>query len=267
RPVVLRLKGIKNVLAHLVSYLIVTLSTVPMLIVMIFAFRNTSGPVFTSGFGLDSFRRVIVEVPQAISNSLIFSITAVIMIIIVGTLLGFVVSRRKNPANNVLDTLLMSPYILPGTVLGIGFITTFNNPPIVLYGTATIIILAYFIRRLPYSVRSAVSILQQIDPALEEAGVSLGAPPARAFRKIALPLMLPGIISGAILSWITAINELSASILLYVGGTITMPIRIYQSVMDGYFGPGSAMASILLVATGLALLALNLFGDSRRNIV
>ncbi|HKK47562.1 MAG TPA: iron ABC transporter permease, partial [Alkalispirochaeta sp.] len=226
RPVVLKLTGIKNALAHLVSYGIVALSTLPMVIVVIFAFRNTSGPVFTDGFGLDSFRRVIVEVPQAIANSLAFSITAVIGIVIVGTLLGFVVSRKRNPANNVLDTLLMSPYILPGTVLGIGFITTFNNPPIVLYGTATIIILAYFIRRLPYSVRSAVSILQQIDPALEEAGVSLGAPPARAFRKIALPLMLPGILSGAILSWITAINELSASILLYVGGTITMPIRI-----------------------------------------
>lgn len=79
--------------------------------------------------------------------------------------------------------------------------------------------------------------------------------------------MLPGIISGAVLSWVTAINELSTSILLYVGGTITMPIRIYLSVMDGYFGPGSAMASILLAATGLALLVLNLLGDSRRTIV
>jgi iron(III) transport system permease protein len=267
RPVVMRLKGIKNLLAHAVSYLIVALSTLPMVVVVVFAFKNTSGPVFAEGFGLDSFRRVIFDVPQAITNSLVYSITAVVLIVLAGTLLGFVLSRRRNAVNSVLDTLLMSPYILPGTVLGIGFITTFNQPPIVLYGTGTIIILVYFIRRLPYSVRSAVSILQQIDPALEEAGVSLGAPPGRAFRKIALPLMLPGIISGAVLSWITAINELSASILLYVGGTITMPIRIYLSVMDGYFGPGSAMATILLAATGLALLVLNLFGDSRRTVV
>jgi iron(III) transport system permease protein len=267
RPVVMRLKGIKNLLAHAVSYLIVALSTLPMVVVVVFAFKNTSGPVFAEGFGLDSFRRVIFDVPQAITNSLFFSLTAVVLIVLAGTLLGFVLSRRRNAVNSVLDTLLMSPYILPGTVLGIGFITTFNQPPIVLYGTGTIIILVYFIRRLPYSVRSAVSILQQIDPALEEAGISLGAPPGRAFRKIALPLMLPGIISGAVLSWITAINELSASILLYVGGTITMPIRIYLSVMDGYFGPGSAMATILLAATGLALLVLNLFGDSKRTVV
>ncbi len=267
RPVVIRLKGMKNVLAHLIPYLIVGLSTLPMVVVVVFAFRNTSGPVFTSGFGLDSFRRVIFDVPQAITNSLVFSVSAVILIVVVGTLLGFVLSRRRSTVNGILDTLLMSPYILPGTVLGIGFITAFNRPPFMLSGTATIIILAYFIRRLPYSVRSAVSILQQIDPALEEAGVSLGAPPARAFRKVALPLMIPGIVSGAVLSWITTINELSTSILLYVGGTITMPIRIYLSVMDGYFGPGSAMATILLAATGLALLILNTFGDSRRTIV
>ncbi len=267
RPVVHRLKGMKNFLAHAVSYLIVALSTLPIVVVVVFAFRNTSGPVFTEGFGLDSFRRVIYDVPQAITNSLIFSISAVFFIIIAGTLLGFVISRKRTTVTGVLDTLLMSPYILPGTVLGIGFITTFNRQPFMLYGTATIMVLAYFIRRLPYSVRSAVSILQQLDPALEEAGISLGAPPARAFRKIALPLMLPGIISGGILSWITSINELSSSILLYVGGTITMPIRIYISVMDGYFGPGSAMATILLAATGLALFVMNLFGDSKRNIV
>jgi iron(III) transport system permease protein len=267
RPVVFTLKGSKNFFAHLVSYLIVALSTIPIIVVVVFAFRNTSGPVFTEGFGLDSFRRVIFDVPQAITNSLIFSITAVILIVIIGTLLGFVISRKRNTVNGILDTLLMSPYILPGTVLGIGFITTFNRQPFMLYGTATIIILAYFIRRLPYSVRSAVSILQQLDPALEEAGISLGAPPARAFRKISLPLMMPGIISGAVLSWITSINELSTSILLYVGGTITMPIRIYLSVMDGYFGPGSAMATILLAATGMALMVLNLLGDSKRNFV
>lgn len=267
RPVAIQLTGTKNAIAHLISYSIVALSTLPLVVIVVFAFRNTSGPVFVDGYGLDSFRRVISGVPQAITNSIVFSVVAVVLIVIIGTLLGFVLSRRRNPANSVLDTLLMTPYILPGTVLGIGFITAFNRAPFFLYGTASIMILSYFIRRLPYSVRSAVSILQQIDPALEEAGVSLGAPPARAFRKISLPLMIPGIISGAVLSWITAINELSTSILLYVGGTITMPIRIYLSVMDGYFGPGSAMATILLVATGLAILAMNTFGSGRRDIV
>jgi len=267
RPLVVRLKGLRNWAAHLISYGIVGLSTLPIVVVVVFAFRATNGPVFAPGFSLDTFRRIIGEVPHAISNSFYFSLTALVFIVIVGTLLGFVLTRRQNAAIKLLDSLLMTPYIIPGTVMGIGFIAAFNQPPIILYGTSAIIILAYFIRRLPYSVRSAVSIVQQIDPALEEAGVSLGAPPARSFRKIALPLMLPGIISGAVLSWITAINELSASVILYVAGTVTMPVRIYAWVVDGYFGPASALAAILLAATGLALLLVNTLGRGKRDIV
>ena len=80
--------------------------------------------------------------------------------------------------------------------------------------------------------------------------------------------MLPGILSGAIMSWVTAINEVSSSILLYVGKTMTMPIRIYLSVMDGYFGPASAMSTILLAVTGLALFVLNrFFGLKKESLV
>jgi iron(III) transport system permease protein len=71
--------------------------------------------------------------------------------------------------------------------------------------------------------------------------------------------MIPGIVSGAIMSWVTAVNELSSSIVLYVGKTMTMPVRIYLSVLDGLFGTASAMATILLVSTGLALFIVNKF--------
>lgn len=267
RHLVVQLRGVRNALTHLVSYFIVGLSTLPILVVIVFAFRRTRGPVFAPGFSLDTFRQVMGDVPRAITNSFVFSFSALLLIVVLGTVLGFVLTRRSNTATRILDSLLMTPYMIPGTVLGIGFITAFNQPPVILYGTAAIIILAYFIRRLPYSVRSAVSIVQQIDPALEEAGISLGATPSQAFRKVALPLMIPGIISGAVLSWITSINELSASIVLYVGRTVTMPIRIYAWVMDGYFGPASALAAILLAATGIALLIVNTLGRGRRDIV
>jgi iron(III) transport system permease protein len=268
RPLVKRLKGWKSAGAHLVSWLIVALSTVPLAIVVLFSFRKTSGPVFHPGFGIESYRRVFFEVPKTITNSLIFSASSVVLIVIVGTLLGFVLARRRTVPARVLDPLLMIPYIIPGTVLGIGFIVAFNQKPLYLLGSGLIIVLAYFIRRLPYSVRSGASILKQIDPALEEAGINLGAAPGRTFRKITLPLMLPGILSGAIMSWVTAINEVSSSILLYVGKTMTMPIRIYLSVMDGYFGPASAMSTILLAVTGLALFVLNrFFGLKKESLV
>lgn len=268
KPVVKRLHGFQSFGAHLVSYLIVGISTLPLTVVMVYSFRKTSGPVFQKGFGLQSYQKVLHDVPRTITNSAVYSIIAVILIVIVGTLIGYVLSRKRNIASKLLDPLLMIPYIVPGTVLGIGFIVAFNRKPIYLVGTAAIIILSYFIRRLPYSVRSSASILKQIDPALEEAGINLGSPPGRTFRKVTLPLMLPGILSGAIMSWVTAVNELSASIVLYVGRTMTMPVRIYLSVLDGLFGTASALAAFLLVATGVALFIVNKFmGLGKESVV
>lgn len=268
RPIVKRLRGLKAIGSHLICYAIVFLSTLPLAVVVIFSFRKTKGPVFHPGIGLQSYQKVLHDVPKTITNSLVFSIIAVILIVAIGTLLGFVLSRKRNIPARLLDPLLMIPYIVPGTVLGIGLVVAFNRKPLYLVGTAAIIILSYFIRRLPYSVRSSASILKQIDPALEEAGINLGSPPGRTFRIVTLPLMLPGIISGAIMSWVTAINELSSSIVLYVGKTMTMPVRIYLSVLDGLFGTASALATFLLVATGLALFIVNKFlGLGRETIV
>ena len=268
RPLVKIPRGATAVVSHLVSYLIVALSTVPLAIVVIFSFRKTNGPVFQPGFSFDSYLKVFREVPKAITNSMLFSVAAVLLIMVIGTLLGFVLARRKSVPARLLDPLLMIPYMVPGTVVGIGFIVAFSRKPLFLLGSGMIIILAYFIRRLPYSVRSGAAILKQIEPAMEEAAVNLGAPPARAFRRVTMPLMLPGIISGAIMSWVTAINEISASILLYVGRTTTMPIRIYLSVMDGYFGPASAMSTILLVATAIGLyMVYRFFGLNRETFV
>ncbi len=257
RPVVKKLKGSRSFLAHLLCYVIVGLSMLPLGVIVFYSFRNTSGPVFTSGFGLNSYRQIFYDVAKTVINSFVYSFIAVILIAVIGTLIGFVIARKRNLAVKTLDPLLMIPYIVPGTVLGIGFIVAFNRPPIFLAGSATIIILTYFIRRLPYSVRSAASILKQIDPALEEAGINLGSSPGRTFRTITLPLMKSGIISGAIMSWVTSMNELSASLLLYVGKTMTMPIKIYLSVADGYFGTASAMSTILLVVTGVSMFIVN----------
>jgi iron(III) transport system permease protein len=268
RPQQKRLKGLNSILAHIVCYFIVAFSTLPLAVIVFFSFRKTKGPVFVPGFSFDSYREIFFDVPKTVMNSLSYSFVAVILIATVGTLLGFIVARRRTPAVRILDPLLMVPYIVPGTVLGIGYIVAFNKKPIFLIGTSIIIIMTYFIRRLPYSVRSASSILKQIDPALEEAGINLGSPPGRTFRTVTLPLMKAGIISGAIMSWVTSMNELSASILLYVGRTMTMPIKVYLSVLDGFFGTASAMSTILLFVTGLALYFVNRWsGKSGESIV
>jgi iron(III) transport system permease protein len=263
RPVPRRLGWLASTGAHVVCYAIVLVSSLPALVVIYTSFRKTSGPVFHPGFGLDSYARVLRDVPHVISNSAVYSIVAVGLITVIGTLIGHILARRESAVAGALDGALFVPYVVPGVVMGLAFVVTFNVPPLELTGTATIIVLMLFIRRLPYAVRSSASILRQIRASLEEAAVSLGASPARAFARITLPLMLPGVVAGVLMSFITAINELSSSLILYVGRTMTMPVRIYLSVLDGEFGPAAALSTILLGASGVAVYAV--FRVSGRN--
>jgi iron(III) transport system permease protein len=253
RPVPKRLGPIASAGAHLVCYAIVLASSVPSLVVIYTSFRKTSGPVFQPGFGLDSYARVLRQVPHVITNSVVFSLVAVAFITVIGTLVGYILARRETRLAGALDAALIVPYVVPGVVMGLAFAVTFNVPPLEVTGTATIIVLMLFIRRLPYAVRSSAAILKQIRASVEEAAISLGASPVRAFARVTLPLMLPGVVAGVLMSFITAINELSGTLILYVGRTMTMPVRIYLSVLDGEFGTAAALSTILLVTSGVAV--------------
>jgi iron(III) transport system permease protein len=265
RPSPQQLEPAASAAAHFVCYAIVLAGSLPSLVVIYTSFRKTSGPVFHPGFSLDSYARILGEVPHVIANSFTFSTAAVVLIVILGTLIGYLLARRETLAAGVLDSMLLVPYIVPGVVMGLAFVVTFNVPPLQITGTAAIIVLMLFIRRLPYAVRSSAAILKQIKGGIEEAAISLGAPPGRAFLKVTLPLMLPGVIAGALMSFITAINELSSSLILYVGRTMTMPVRIYLSVLDGQFGTASALSTILLAATGLAVFVVFRISDRKES--
>ena len=263
RPAPKRLGRIASAGAHVVCYTIALASSAASLVVVYTSFRRTSGPVFQPGFGLDSYARILREVPHVVSNSAVFSIVAVALITVIGTLIGYILARRETLLAGALDGALLVPYVVPGVVMGLAFAVTFNVPPVELTGTATIIVLMLFVRRLPYAVRSSAAILKQIRASLEEAAISLGASPARAFARITMPLMLPGVVAGVLMSFITAINELSSSLILYVGRTMTMPVRIYLSVLDGEFGTAAALSTILLITAGVAVYAV--FWVSGRN--
>ena len=101
----------------------------------------------------------------------------------------------------------------------------------VLSGTAAIMIISLMIRRLAYALRSSSAILYQISPSVKESAISPGDSPLKAFVTVTAKLMLPGVISGAILIWITLINELSSSVMLYTANTRTMSVAIYNEVI------------------------------------
>ena len=157
----------------------------------------------------------------------------------------------------------MVPYIIPGAVVGIALVITFNRGPLVLTGTAAIMIIALIIRRLPYTIRSSVAILQQIPMSIEEAAISLGCSKLRAFFLVTVPMMAGGIMSGAIISWITIITELSTAIILYSVRTETLTLAVYSRVTQGSDGEASAIATILLALTTVSLLLFMKFSKNR----
>lgn len=248
------LKGTKGILMHIFIYFVVILSIIPQITVIYTSFLKTRGSMFVREFSLESYEKVFSRMGNAIFNTYLYGGTAIVIIILLGMFIAYISTRKKNFLTGIIDTMTMFPYIIPGSVIGITLLLAFNSKPLLLSGTAIIIVISFVIRRLPYTLRSAAAILYQISPSLEEASISLGCSPVKTFFKITSIMMLPGVLSGAILSWITVINELSSSVILYTGFTRTMSVSIYTEVIRASYGTAAALSTILTVTTIISLL-------------
>lgn len=249
----------KNILVYIFVYGIVFLAILPQLYLTYTSFLKTSGMIFVPGYSLDSYRIAFNRMGTAIFNTFRIPLMALIIVLVFATLVAYLAVRKKNTITSMIDTLSMIPYIVPGTVLGIAFLSSFNTGIagtglLTITGTAFIMVMSLSIRRLPYTIRSSVASLLQIDPSIEEAAESLGSSRINTFIKITIPMMLSGIISGAILSWITMISELSTSILLYNVRTRTMSVAIYTEVLRGNYGVAAALSTLLTIITVISLL-------------
>ena len=248
-----RVHGIKNVLAHAYCYILVGLAIMPQCYVIYSSFRRTNGKLYVDGYWLGSYKEAIQTVGSSIVHTYALAFASIIVIVFVALLVSYVVVRRRNLANAVIDVVSMFPETVMGSILGIALLTTFNKKPLLLTGGAFIMILSYTIRRLPYTIRSSSAILRNISPSIEEASINLGASDAKTFFKVTVPMMMPGVISGAILSWIMIITELSTSIILYTTKTKTMTLEIYSQIIRGNDGVASAISAILTFSTIIAL--------------
>lgn len=245
--------GIKNVLAHLYCYLLVGAAIMPQCYVIYSSFRKTSGKIYIPGYWLGSYKEAIQTVSSSIVHTYALAFASIAVIVLVALLVSYVVVRRRNALNATIDVVSMFPETVMGSILGIALLTTFNHKPLLLTGGAFIMILSYTIRRLPYTIRSSSAILRNISPSIEEASINLGASNLKTFFKVTVPMMMPGVISGAILSWIMIITELSTSIVLYTTRTKTMTLEIYSQIIRGNDGVASAISALLTFSTIIAL--------------
>ena len=248
------LHGWKRIAVSLPIWIVVFLAFLPQIVVVCQSFLERSFSGVVKGINLNNYAAILSRLGRNIRNTYVFSFIAIIFIVIMGILVSYVLVRKKGKVANLIDTLIMFPYVIPGSVLGIGLIVAFNRKPVILVGTAAIMIISYVVRKLPYTVRSGSAFLYQMDPFVEEASINLGVSPMKTFFTVTTRMMLPGVMSGAVLSWITCINELSSSIMLYSGKTSTIAVAIYQEVVRMSDGTAAALATILTLTTIISLL-------------
>lgn len=243
------LRGLAALGLTCAAALVIAISLLPLVSVVAGAFTRARGPVMRWGeWTTANLERVLVNAPDPIINTLIFASIATVTSILFATAVSYLVVKKRTVLTPMIDYLTALPLALSGTVIGIGLVISFNTGWLPLTGTATIIVLAYVIRRLPFGIRNASSTLYNVPNSIEEASVSLGVAPMRSFVNVVLPLMLPSIAAAAVLVWTTTVAELSASVVVYSGGRETLPIQIFRLIDSGLMAQASAYGLVLVAA-------------------
>ena len=204
-----------------------------------------------------------------ISVSVQMSFLATIGAITIGACASYVVARWRGPGRNTVDIMVMLPWALPGTVIGVNLVNAFNEPQpsnlgLSLVGTLWILPIAYFVRFVPLVFRSTNAALDTIDPSLEEAARNLGAGPLSVLRTVTIPLVSKGILAGALLAFVDGVGEYVASVVIYPASYPPLSVEIYNRIYSSEFGTAAAYGT-LQIALILAVLIINsrLQGDRR----
>lgn len=217
------------------------------------------------------------DVFAPIGNSLRMATLATLGNLIVGVMAALVIvkgrfgrggqrTRAGGAARWVLRVAAVLPFAIPGTVIGINLIVAFDEPSPwtlgqVLVGSFWILPLAYFVRHLPLVVRGSMAALQGYDDRLTEASSDLGASFATTFRRVMLPLVLPGIVAGTLLAFVTALGEFVSSVLLYVYGNRPISVEILAQLRQYDFGSAAAYSVLLMGLVALATAATRFVGS------
>jgi len=237
-----------RVAATLYVYALVLAASLPIVTIIVSSFLKARGPLITGEFTLEGYANAL-RLPHALANTVMLSGLSTLLCVAAGALVGYVVARRRGRLVGALDAFSMVPYAVAGVVMGIAMAIAFGGKPFYLGGTAAILVAAYFIRRLPYSIRSVAGMLGQIGTQAEEASVNLGVPPGRTFWRVTVPMVTPALLSGALLTFATIAREFSSTVILYSGATRTLPVEVFAQVLQGNFASASVVGTVLIAVS------------------
>ncbi|CAL9354610.1 Inner membrane ABC transporter permease protein YdcV [Streptomyces sp. enrichment culture] len=252
-------------IAAVLAFLGYVVMIVPILFVVATAFTGGSSLTFPpEGLSLRWFEAALAYEPftQALLSSLQLALISTVLALAIGIPATLAVMRGKVPGKSLVEGLFLSPLILPELVVGLALYQQFmlhldmDNFNALLIGHTAIL--------LPYTVRVTGASLALADPALEDASRGLGASPLRTFWSVTLPVLRPGIISAALLSFVTSFNNVPISLLLQSRDFRTLPVTMLDYVQQNYTPIVAAMSTLLLAGTvALAFAAERTLGFAR----
>jgi iron(III) transport system permease protein len=182
----------------------------------------------------------------------------------IGLLAAWVLTRQRFAGRTALEFSLMLTFAVPGTVIGVAYILTYNIPPLEITGTAMILIACFVFRNLPVGVRSGVAAMSQLDKSLDEAAITLRASTFRALTTVVLPLLKPAIVTALVYSFVRAMTTVSAVIFLVSAEYEMATVFIINRVINGDYGLAIAYCAVLIVLMMAAIGLINLVVGRRR---
>jgi iron(III) transport system permease protein len=213
-------------------------------------------------FTLDNYEYTFTNSQSlhAAKNSFLLGIGSATAVMFVMAIVSWVVVRTKITGRWVVDNLSFMPLAIPGLVLGVALLFVYLRFPIPIYGTLWIMFIAYFTRYMPYGMRYASTSMYQISGELEESAQTSGASWWQTFRRVNLPLLMPGLVAGWIYIVMVSVRELSSSILLYSPGNEVLSILIWEQWLNGQVTELAALGIVMIAALVVLVVVANRLG-------
>jgi iron(III) transport system permease protein len=250
-------------LVWLISAVILAVSLLPHIGIVLLSFSKIwSFTLLPSSYTLGNYADILFRAPHFVINTLIYTLLAAALDIVLGAVIAFLLLRSRIIGRNLLDAIATMPLAIPGVVLAVGYLRVFHGwdfPGVggPLTSSWLILVIAYTMRRLPYTVRASYAALQQVHVTLEESAQSLGANRFHTFMKITLPLIAGGLVAGGLIAFVTSSVELASTIMLVPRielGPISYGIYLYmQSPLGRGAGAALGVVAIVLVSIGTYL--------------
>lgn len=263
RPTVIDLKGARYPLFGVVAFLSCLLIVLPVLVLLYTSLVPYTMAPSARAFAMMSGRHwaAVLNDPLSllsVKNSVILGIGGASLGIVLSIFVAYVIVKVRTAAAGVLESLSFLSFSFPGIVIGVGFMWFFVQTP--LYATIWALLIGYIATYLPYGIRPLTSAFVQIHSNLEESSRVCGGGPLYTMRRIVIPLLVPGIVSGWILMATMFVRELSLSVVLSRPGTEVLAVQILRFAEDGLWGRLSALGILMILISTTLVVTATLIG-------